>query len=226
MVKFVHRPSEKVFCKTWWHSTFIPVRKSTVRHVEIRPLSQWVSQSSVRHGEIRSSSLWVSSVRHGDIRTMIESHHVLQKTYSLRRWKNVTMSYRRLTHWDDGRMSPCLTEALLTGTIDEYHHVLQRTLTGTMDEFHHDLQKTDLLTGKMDEFHHVLQKTFSLGWWSNVTMSYRRLTEVFCKSLWNSSIVPVRLFCKTWWYSSIVPVSKSSVRHGDIRPSSQWESLL
>jgi hypothetical protein len=67
------------------------------------------------------------------------------------------MSYRRLTHWDDGRISPCVTEDLLTGTMDECHHVLQKTLTGTMDEFHHVLQKTDLLSGTMDEFHHVLQ---------------------------------------------------------------------
>jgi hypothetical protein len=65
----------------------------------------------------------------------------------------------------------------LTGMIVDCHHVLQKTLTGTMDDFHHVLQKTDLLTGTMDEFHHVLQKTFSLGWWSNVTMSYRRLSH-------------------------------------------------
>jgi hypothetical protein len=58
------------------------------------------------------------------------------------------MSYRRLSHWDDGRMSPCLTEDFLTGTMDEFHHVLQ---------------KTDLLTRTMDEAHHVLQKAFSLG---------------------------------------------------------------
>jgi hypothetical protein len=103
---------------------------------------------------------------------MVELHHVLQKTYSLGRWTNVTMSYRRLSqgrwpnftmsyrrltyslgqwtsftmsysrlsHWDDGRMSPCLTEDFLTGTIDEFHHVLQ---------------KNELLTGMKDEFHHV-----------------------------------------------------------------------
>jgi hypothetical protein len=50
------------------------------------------------------------------------------------------MSYSRLYHWDDGRMSPCLTEDFLTGTIDEFRHVLQ---------------KNELLTGMMDEFHHV-----------------------------------------------------------------------
>ena len=72
----------------------------------------------------------------------------------------------------------------LTGMIVECHHVLQKTLTGTMDDFHHVLQKTDLLTGTMDEFHHVLQKTFSLGWWSNVTMSYRRLSH------WDDGRIP------------------------------------
>ena len=83
-------------------------------------------------------------------------------TYSLGQWTNVTMSYRRLSHWDDGRMSPCLTEDFLTGTMEEFHHVLQ---------------KADLLTGMMDEFHHVLQKTYSLGRWANVTMSYTRLAH-------------------------------------------------
>ena len=92
---------------------------------------------------------------------MVEFHHVLQKTYSLGRWTNVTMSYRRLSqgrwpnftmsytrlaHWDDSQISPCLTEDLLTGMTDEFHHVL------------HNLQ-----TGTMVEFHHVLQKTYSLG---------------------------------------------------------------
>jgi hypothetical protein len=139
--------------------SIVPVRKSSVRHGDIRPLSQWVSQSSVRHGESRPLSLWESSVRHGDIRPS----------------KNVTMSYWRLTHWDDGRMSPCLTE--------------------------------DCLTGMMVECHHVLQKTFSLWRWKNVT--YHPSEQVLCK---------------TWWHSSIVPVSKSSVRHGEIRPSSQWVS--
>ena len=93
---------------------------------------------------------------------MVECHHVLQKTFSLGRWTNFTMSYRRLTyslgwwtnftmsyrrltHWDDGRMSACLTQ--------------------------------DLLTGMIVKFHHVLQKTCSLGWWTNFTMSYRRLTH-------------------------------------------------
>jgi hypothetical protein len=46
-----------------------------------------------------------------------------------------------------------------------------------MDEFQQVLQKADLLTGMMDEFHHVLQKTYSLGRWTNVTMSYRRLAH-------------------------------------------------
>jgi DNA-binding IscR family transcriptional regulator len=87
------------------------------------------------------------------------------------------MSYRRLAHWDDGRLSPCLIQDLLTGAMDEYHPVLQKTLTGTMNEFHHVLQKTDLLTGTMDEAHHVLQKTYSLRRWTNATMSYRRLSH-------------------------------------------------
>jgi DNA-binding IscR family transcriptional regulator len=110
--------------------------------------------------------------------TMDECHHVLQKAYSLGRWTNITMSYRRLSQgrWTNF-ISPCLTEGLLTGAMDEYHHVLQKTLTGTMNEFHHVLQKTDLLTGTMDEAHHVLQKTYSLRRWTNVTMSYRRLTH-------------------------------------------------
>jgi hypothetical protein len=48
--------------------------------------------------------------------TVDEIDHVLQKTYSLGRWTNITMSYTRLAHWDDGRISQCLTEDFLTGT--------------------------------------------------------------------------------------------------------------
>ena len=61
--------------------------------------------------------------------TMEEFHHVLQKTYSLGRWTNVTMSYTRLAHWDDSQISPCLTEDLLTWMTDEFHHVLQKTFS-------------------------------------------------------------------------------------------------
>ena len=37
------------------------------------------------------------------------------------------MSYTRLAHWDDGRISQCLTEDFLTGTMDEYHNFLHKT---------------------------------------------------------------------------------------------------
>jgi hypothetical protein len=110
----------RVFCKTWWYSSIVPVSKPSVRHGDIRPSSQW--ESSVRHGDIRPST---EDSHRDDGR--ISFHHVLQKIYSLGRWTNITMSFRRLTHWDDGRISPCLTEDFLTGTMDECHHVLQKT---------------------------------------------------------------------------------------------------
>jgi hypothetical protein len=84
------------------------------------------------------------------------------------------MSYRRLTHWDDGRMSQCLTEDLLTETMEEFHHVLQKTyalrrwknvtmsyrrLTHWDDGRMSPCLTEDFLTGMMIECHHVLQKT-------------------------------------------------------------------
>jgi hypothetical protein len=88
------------------------------------------------------------------------------------------MSYTRLTHWDDGRISPYLRQDLLNGTMDEYHHVLHKTyslarwtnvtmsytrLTHWDDGRISPYLRQDLLNGTMDEYHHVLQKTFSLG---------------------------------------------------------------
>jgi hypothetical protein len=108
---------------------------------------------------------------------MVECHHVLQTTYWLRRWKNFTMSYRRLTHWDDGRMSPCLTEDLLTGTMDECHHVLQKTYSlGRLTNI--TMSYKGLSQGRWTNFTMTYRRlTYSLGQWTNFTMYYRRLSH-------------------------------------------------
>ena len=102
------------------------------------------------------------------------------------------MSYTRLTHWHDGRISPCLTQDILTGMMDEYHHILDKTYSMgrwtniTMsyrrpshwdDERISPCLTEDFFTGMMDEYHHVFQKTCSLGRWTNITMSYRRCSH-------------------------------------------------
>jgi hypothetical protein len=150
MVKVVHRPSEQVFCKTWWNFTIISVSKSSVRHGDIR------------HGRM-------SPCLTEDLLTemIVKFHHVLQKTCSLGRWTTFTMSYTRFTHWGDGRISPCLTEDWLT-------HWDNGRISPCLTE--------NLLTETMNECHHG--------------------------------------------NSSIAPVCKSCVRHGESRPSSQWASLL